>query len=113
MKEMRLIKSDVSKMKEEITKDVQELRDSITLNRHEGAEIQSAVGKKAWDLAKLIDFLGFSLVLIADYSLITSPSNMLFLLINFKSDKNFSNLSVRKSSSLFASPSRLITSDKS
>ncbi|MBU5585445.1 hypothetical protein KQJ29_39170, partial [Enterococcus sp. S181_ASV_20] len=49
--------------------------------------------------------------LIADYSLITSPSNMLFLLINFKSDKNFSNLSVRKSSSLFASPSRLITSD--
>lgn len=52
VKEMRLIKSDVSKMKEEITKDVQELRDSITLNRHEGAEIQSAVGKKAWDLAK-------------------------------------------------------------
>lgn len=35
VKEMRLIKSDVSKMKEEITKDVQELRDSITLNRHE------------------------------------------------------------------------------
>ncbi len=52
VKEMQQIKIDVSAMKEDITKDVQELRDSITLTRHEGSEIQSAVGRKAWNLAR-------------------------------------------------------------
>lgn len=51
VKEMRSIKTEVTEMKNGIKKDVQELRDSITVNRHEGAELQSSVGKKAWELA--------------------------------------------------------------
>lgn len=51
VKEMRSIKTEVTEMKNDIKKDVQELRDSITVNRHEGAELQSSVGTKAWELA--------------------------------------------------------------
>lgn len=51
VKEMRTIKQDIQKMKHEIKQDVQELRDSTTLTRSEGAELQSAVGSKAWKLA--------------------------------------------------------------
>lgn len=50
VKEMRQMKNEVGTMKEEIKRDVQELRDSITLNRHEVAQVQSMVGKKAWQL---------------------------------------------------------------
>lgn len=48
--EMRQMKDDVTEMKVEIKRDIKELRESITLTRHEGAEIQSAVGAKAWEL---------------------------------------------------------------
>lgn len=51
VKEMQIIKNEVTEMKDDIKKDVQELRDSITLTRSEGAEIQSAVGSKSWRLA--------------------------------------------------------------
>lgn len=50
VKEMRAIKTEVTDMKNDIKKDVQELRDSITLTRSEGAELQSIVGAKAWAL---------------------------------------------------------------
>lgn len=54
VKEMQVIKNEVTEMKDDIKKDVQELRDSITLTRSEGAEIQSAVGSKSWQLADAI-----------------------------------------------------------
>lgn len=50
VKEMRQMKNEVGTMKEEIKRDVQELRDSITLNRNEITEVQSAVGRKSWEL---------------------------------------------------------------
>lgn len=48
--EMRQMKDEVSEMKVEIKRDIKELRESITLTRHEGSEIQSAVGAKSWEL---------------------------------------------------------------
>lgn len=54
VKEMQVIKNEVSEMKDDIKKDVQELRDSITLTRTEGSEIQSAVGSKAWKLTRKV-----------------------------------------------------------
>lgn len=51
VKEMRGMKNEVSEMRIEIKRDVQELRDSITLTRHECSEIQSAVSKRSWELA--------------------------------------------------------------
>jgi hypothetical protein len=51
VQEMRVMKDEVAQMKQDIKEDVRELRDSITLTRHEGAELQSVVGRKAWKLA--------------------------------------------------------------
>lgn len=45
------VKDDVSDMKQSITKDVQELRDSITLNEVECLELQGAAFAKAKQLA--------------------------------------------------------------
>lgn len=50
VKEMRGMQKEIADMRDEIKQDVQELRDSITLTRSEGAAIQSLVGKKAWEL---------------------------------------------------------------
>lgn len=44
-------KEEMVEMKDSIEKDVKELRDSITLNRHEISEVQSKVGKRSWELA--------------------------------------------------------------
>lgn len=52
VKEMRQMKDEVKDMEIEIKRDVKELRDSITLNRHEISEIQTKVGSKAWALTK-------------------------------------------------------------
>lgn len=51
VKEMRGMKKEMVNMRNEIKQDVQELRDSITLTRSEGSEIQKAVGKKSWELS--------------------------------------------------------------
>ena len=51
VREMRTMKDEVADMRVEIKRDVQELRDSITLNRHECSEVQTVVARKAWDLA--------------------------------------------------------------
>lgn len=48
--QMEAMKSEVEQMTNDIKKDVQELRDSIKLNRSECAEIQSEVAKKSWEL---------------------------------------------------------------
>lgn len=43
-------KDEMVEMKEDISKDIAELRDSIVLNRKESSDIQSAVSKQAWEL---------------------------------------------------------------
>lgn len=45
-------KDEIVEMKEDISKDIAELRDSIVLNRKESSDIQSAVSKQAWWLTE-------------------------------------------------------------
>lgn len=47
VKEMRVMKNEVNQMQVEIKRDVQELRDSITLSRSECSQLQAIVGKRA------------------------------------------------------------------
>jgi len=65
VKEMRGMKREMTDMRDEIKQDVEELRDSITLTRSEGSEIQKIVGQKSWRLA--------------DELFVTSVSDDLFL----------------------------------
>ena len=50
VKEMRGMKNEVNNIRVEIKRDVQELRDSITLSRSECSELQAIVGKRAWHM---------------------------------------------------------------
>lgn len=52
VKEMQIMKDDMTTMRDEIKQDVQELRDSITLTRSECREIQSKVQTRANQLTK-------------------------------------------------------------
>lgn len=52
VKEMRSMKDEVAEMREDINRDVKELRDSITLTRSECSEVQRQVAKRAWQLAE-------------------------------------------------------------
>lgn len=45
-------KDEMVEMKEDISKDIAELRDSIVLNRKESSDIQSVVNKQAWWLTE-------------------------------------------------------------
>ncbi|MEG0285017.1 MAG: ORF6C domain-containing protein [Vagococcus sp.] len=52
VKEMQVMKEDMTKMHTEIKQDVQELRDTITLTDSERSNLQSAVQTKANELTK-------------------------------------------------------------
>lgn len=52
VKEMQVMKDDMTKMHVEIKQDVQELRDTITLTDSERSNLQSAVQTKANELTK-------------------------------------------------------------
>ncbi|MCM2138860.1 ORF6C domain-containing protein [Vagococcus fluvialis] len=52
VKEMQVMKEDMTKMHTEIKQDVQELRDTITLTDSERSNLQSAVQSKANELTK-------------------------------------------------------------